>query len=155
MQDDDEATDEEGREAEALARALDGGGEPGAATPTDALAVSALLRHGLGAGDLDPARAQAISARVRKGVVPGRRWGRWWLWIAPPVAALVTAGVLLVPLRRSPLAPGSAPLPSGALLAAQAAAARGGGEGLAALDRQMREYRRAIFQQMTGTAGAQ
>jgi len=55
------ASPEEIREAEALARALDGEADTGA--PADALQAAALLRHGTGA-ELAPDRARAVLDRV-------------------------------------------------------------------------------------------
>src|SRR5688572_33450767 len=96
---DDEPTPEELREAEALARALES--DPsGSAPPPEALEVAALLRHAHGEGQLDPARAQAMAARLRGLVRPPRRR---WLWLAAPLLAGAAAIALLVPLRRREL----------------------------------------------------
>jgi len=94
---DDEPTPEEQREAEALARALDG--DPaGSAPPPEALEVAALLRHAHGDGQLDPARAQAMASKLRTGVPrPRRRWP----WLLVPLAAGVTAVALLIPATRA------------------------------------------------------
>src|SRR5687768_5986945 len=121
MKDDDQATADEIREAEALARAREG--DSSAPAPLDALAVSGLLRHAATDGRLDPARAAAIKATLRRQVVP-RRWR--WPWILPPLAAMVAAGLLLISPPHPP-----APPPPVALLSAQAAAARGDRQALA------------------------
>jgi hypothetical protein len=145
---DDEPTPEEQREAEALARALDG--DPsGSAAPPEALEVAALLRHAHGQGQLDPARAQAMATGLRAGVRPPRRR---WPWLLMPLAAGVTAVALLIPATRPPpLRPlSSLPALPPALLAAQAEAARGGGQAVASLDAQMRAYRRELFDKLRG-----
>jgi hypothetical protein len=143
---DDEPTPEELREAEALARALDGAPSDSAAPP-EALEVAALLRHAKSEGALDPARTQALAAKLRAGVRPPRRR---WLWIAlAPVAAGVTAMVVLAltpipePVTVSRLR--SLPVPAASLLQAQAEAARGQPRALADLDAQMRAYRQTLF----------
>lgn len=157
---DDEPTPEELREAEALARALEGAPSE-AAPPPEALEAAALLRHAHRGGELDPARAQVIAAGLRAQVQqqprPPRR--RRWIWLLPPLAVGAAALVLLLPmtlLRRPDSVPPPAvtgplprltafPAPGAALLAAQAEAARGGGQGLGDLDAQMRAYRQALF----------
>ena len=153
MTDDDEPTPEELREAEALARALEGA-TPESAPPPEALEVAALLRHAKSGGELDPSRAQAIAAGLRASVRPLRR--RRWLWIAAPLA-VGAAGLLLLPVtltRREshsfPVGitgpkPRPLPAPPASLLAAQAQAARGQPRALAELDTQMRTYRQALF----------
>lgn len=146
---DDEPTPEELREAEALARALDG--DPsGSAPPPEALEVAALLRHAHGQG-LDPARAQALAAQLRSQV---RRPRRRWPWLLAPVLAGAAAVALLIPWRRRELPALSAmPAPSPSLLAAQAEAARGGVPALSGLDAQMRAYRRQLFDRLHERGG--
>jgi len=146
MKDDDEPTPEELREAQALARALDGAPSE-SAPPPEALEVAALLRHAQRGGELDPARAQALAATLRAGVRPPRRR---WLWIAlVPVAAGVTAMIVLALAPTSGRVTGSRlrslPAPSASLLHAQAEAARGQSQSLADLDAQMRAYRQTLF----------
>jgi len=140
----DEPTPEELREAEALARALDGAA-PESAPPPEALEVAALLRHAHGDGQLDPARAQELAARLRANVRPPRRR---WLWLLAPLVVGTAALVLLLPAPRPQLPQLTAlPAPSAALLAAQAEAARGRGQ-LSGLDAQMRTYRRQLFERL-------
>jgi hypothetical protein len=127
---DDEPTPEERREAEALARALEG--RPAEGVPADALATAALLRYARSEGRLDPGRAAAVGRRLQP---TARRW--WWLAAVPVAAAAALVLVARAP-QRLPPAPKE-------LLVTQAAAAHGGGAELEALDRQMREYRRALF----------
>jgi hypothetical protein len=144
---DDEPTPEEQREAEALARALEGAPAESAAPP-EALETAALLRHAHGEGRLDPARAQALGAKLRAEVRPPRRR---WIWLLAPLAAGVTAAALLLFLRPAPRglpALASLPAPAPALLAAQGEAARGKGQALASLDQQMRAYRRELFDRL-------
>jgi hypothetical protein len=152
--DDDAPTPEELREAEALARALEG--DPQAAAPADVMPAVGLLRHARARG-LDPARSQALGAKLRAEVAARPRGRRWLLWLLPPLVAAAAAGLLLVPMARSPSPAGIAsrsrtapalPRPSETLLAAQAAAARGDRGALDTLDREMRGYRRALFVSM-------
>jgi hypothetical protein len=142
---DEDPTPEEQREAEALARALDGGaGDP----PADALATAGLLRYARGEG-LDPTRAAALRAKARPR--PRRRW----VWVVAPLAVAAALILFLVPATTmyqvqsvpqpaAPTAP-SWPPPTAALLEAQAAAARGGPGALERLDTGMRSYRQALF----------
>jgi hypothetical protein len=139
---DDAPSPEELREAEALARALEG--EPGVAAPDDVLPVVQLLRHAQRPAELAPERSQALAARLR--AEPGGRARRRW-WLVAPLAAAAAAGALFASLRGTP---GHELRPSGALLAAQAAAARGDRAALERLDREMRDYRQSLFRQMRG-----
>ena len=135
---DDEPTPEELREAEALARALEGAPSP-SAPPPEALETAALLRHG--GGELDPARAQALAAKLRAEVRPPRRRWRWVLApLAVGAAGLLMSGLVLRRERPLPL-----PAPAPALLAAQAQAAQGRPQALAELDVQMRANREALY----------
>jgi hypothetical protein len=143
MTDDDEPTPEERREAEALARALDGAPSD-SVPPPEALETAALLRHAKRGGELDPARALALAAKLRAGVrAPRRRWP----WIALAPLALGAAALLLMPTMLARKAgPGPVlPPPAPSLLAAQAEAARGQLGALADLDARMRAYRQALF----------
>jgi hypothetical protein len=149
MKDDEPSpTPEELREAEALARALDGAPSD-AAPPPEALETAALLRHG--GGELDPARAQALAAKLRAEVRPRPRRRLWPVLVplALGVAVLVILpSALLLRSRQLPpsaVSPAGLPAPTAALLAAQAEAARGHEQALGALDAQMRSYRRALF----------
>ena len=77
-----EPTEEELREAAALAQALDRGSAR-EGLPDDALAIAAMLRFGADGGELDDERADAIldealsSARPRR---PRAEKGVWWRW---------------------------------------------------------------------------
>jgi hypothetical protein len=147
MNPDDGPTPDELREAEALARALEG--DASAAPPPDVSAAAGLLRYARGT-DLPADRAESIRGRLGETVVPAKRRPRWRLWLLPPLAAAATAGVLLSPLLRSSSRSGPPVVPSSALLAAQAAAARGDSQALEALDRHMRAYRQSMLRQMIG-----
>jgi hypothetical protein len=150
MTTDDEPTPEELREAEALARALEGEAGAGAAPP-EALEAAALLRYARSEGALAPGRQAAVGERVRAPVAAALRpRRRWWLWAG--LAPLATAGalsLLLVRAQRPKLAASVAPMllppPSAALLQTQAAAARGDARALGRLDLEMREYRQAVY----------
>jgi hypothetical protein len=139
----EDPTPDELREAEALARALEG--QPGeAAAPPEALEAAAFLRHG--GGELDPNHAAALAARLRAEIQPRRRTWLWWL---APLVAGATAVALCVPARRHELPSlTSLPSPPPALLAAQAQVARGQGRAIDDLDGQMRAYRKEMFRRL-------
>jgi hypothetical protein len=161
---DDEPTAEEQAEAEALARALergdaappaDGAGAR-APAPADAVATAALLRHAArapGAAADRQARLSAAAARVRLPAAARprpRRWRLAWLVPAALVPALAAMFLLTARTRQAPTLGARdvvLPAPDVALLQAQARAARGG-EGLAALDRQMRGYRARFYERL-------
>jgi hypothetical protein len=148
---DDEPTAEELAEAEALARALDPGAAAAASpggrpAPEDALATAALLRHARQAGAAPvPAGARVTAARALE-----RRRPPGWRWVVSvfvlPAAAAATITLFVTFGLRSYRQSGRAALPAPAitLLEAQARAARGKAD-LAALDRQMRAYRTALY----------
>jgi len=162
---DAEPSADERAEAEALARTLEAGAP--AAAPEDALAAAALLRHARRAQEPDePARAGArIAAAEARGMAAvDKRRPRRRRWLLPALLVPATAAAVLVvtvmPARRSYLSPVASapaepvvPKPPATLLEAQAKAARGGGD-LAALDRQMRDYRRAYYAAL-GSGGAE
>ena len=135
MIDEKEPTDEERREAEALARALDG--QEGEAPPADALEAAALLRATRHAA-LSDVRARA----VRERIFPHPRRLKW---LAPAAAVVAVAAtlVILVGARRS--RPTPIPAPSAALLSAQAEAARPHGATGTLLDREMLAYRQGVL----------
>jgi hypothetical protein len=152
MSDDEQLpTAEELAEAEALARALEGGTSPSVTGPEDVLAAAALLRR---ARDSQSSERRASDDRriaggvehalraldARRPVRPRRRWLGPALLL--PAAA---AAILLVAIRRG-TGPGASPVPAPplALIETQARAASGGAD-LALLDRQMRAYREAVY----------
>ena len=153
IDDDLEPTEEELREAAALAQALDRGSAR-EGLPDDAFETAALLRFGTDAGELDEGRADAIldealrSARPRR---PRAAKAPWWRWLVP--AGLVTAaaaaavvGVLVSGEAGPPETAASLPAPSSALLRAQAAAAAG--DDPEALDQAMEAHRAEIFDRL-------
>jgi hypothetical protein len=168
MKDEDEPTAEELREAEALAAAL--AGKPAdRAPPPEALETAALLRYAHGEGRLAPARQAALGERARGAAMaalrPRRRRLWWWLLLAPAAASAAMAVVVVgASSRQAPTAVATAPAPEPPLqlpplpprlVQAQAAAARGGAAALAALDTEMRAYRRALYHQLgAGRGGA-
>jgi hypothetical protein len=161
MKDDDEQpspSDEELREAAALAAALEGqqghGGARGeaAAPPADALETAALLRHTRGPIAVPPAHEPIAAAQVRPALAARgagrRRRARVWIatsLLAPAAAAAWLLFATALPRRAAPPHAPSVPTPPADLLAAQAQATRGGAQAsaaLAALDLKMRAYRR-------------
>jgi hypothetical protein len=159
MTPDDEPTQAELEEAEALARALESGHVPPArdrgrgqeGPPEDALGAAAFLRYAKDGGSLDATRADAILsdalARVRPPVQTsrGRAWG-WRLFGALGFATAAAAAALIV--ARAPLREESAstlPAPPRALLEAQIDAAGGRVASLDALTVETNGYRRAVY----------
>lgn len=126
-----EPSEEEAREAAALAAMLDGRGAPDA-VPKDVVQAAAILRHG--ARPLDALRARALRDRV----APKPRTGVRFL-----VAGAAAAALVLVLWTQSASPPSAIPAPDEAVLAAQADAARG--QDRAALDRAMRAYRKSML----------
>jgi len=126
--------------------------------PEDALAAAALLRHARGAqdpGEAARAGARIVAAEARALAAVDKRRPRARRWLLPALLVPATAAAALIvtvmPASRSYLAPAARapvepviPKPPATLLEAQAKAARGGGD-LSALDRQMRDYRRAYY----------
>jgi ferric-dicitrate binding protein FerR (iron transport regulator) len=101
--DDEAITEEERREAAALAAALDEGTWPDEGPrPDDALEAAALLRHGR-AEPLDPARSQ----RALRRALAAHRRPRWRRVIVAATGALAVAATVLLALRP----PGPTPLP--------------------------------------------
>ena len=140
--DDDEPNDEELREAEALARALERG--HGAGAPDDALQAAALLRYSRDGGALDEARAAILfedaMSRARRPARASRK--AWFLGAlglsAAGVATWLTAVSLSAPRADLP------PPPAG-LLAAQLDAATNHAASLSALRAETASYRTAVY----------
>jgi hypothetical protein len=164
---DEEPTEEELREAAALAAALEGdaparpdgapapAGEAARTPPADALEAAALLRHARAPITVPPAHEPIAAAHVRPALDArgAKRRRRARVWIATSLLAPAAAAAWMLfatTLHRSAAPPvmpiaASAPPPPADLLAAQAEATRGGAQAsaaLAALDLKMRAYRR-------------
>ena len=133
MTDEKEPTPEEQREAEALARALEG---QEANAPADVLEAAALLRASRSA-ELSDVRARAIRQRI----LPVRHW-HWMAPLGALGAALATLIVMFVARRQVPT---PLPAPSPALLSAQAESARPKGADAQLLDREMVAYRARVL----------
>ncbi len=148
-----EPTEEELREAAALAHALDRGSAKDG-LPDDALQMAAMLRYGADGGDLDEERSDAILEEALRTARPRRpraEKGAWWRWLVP--AGLVTAaaaaaliGVLATRTGEAPATAAALPEPPSALLQAQAAAAAG--DDPEALDRAMEAHRAAVLERL-------
>lgn len=158
----DDADEREQAEAEALARALEGGAER-AAPPADALEAAALLRYSGREGELAPDRADAVLERLLPQVGRTRRRRvRVIVWGAGGVLAAAAAAALVLWLPRAPadqravVQPAATaeehavaarlPVPPAALLAAQAGAAQAKDEqARARFETEMRAYRQALL----------
>jgi len=132
MTDEKAPTPEEQREAEALARALDG---EEVEAPQEALEAAALLRASRSA-ELTDVRARAVRDRIAPRV-------RHWHWMAPLGVLAATAATVIVMIAHRRQLPARIPMPSAALLAAQAEAARP--KGGTQLDREMVAYRQQVL----------
>ena len=138
----DEPSEDELREAEALARALEGR-SAGVDLPEDALGAAAFLRYAKDGGALDPARAEAILGEALRGAKPSRRASKIrWFGIFS-LAALGAAGAVLLVGRPAP-PPTALPAPPRALVESEAVAASSAGD-LGALDHAMDDYRTQVF----------
>jgi hypothetical protein len=139
---DDEPTEEELREAEALARALERG--QGQGVPGDALQAAAFLRFAKDEGALDGARAadllQDAMARARRPVRASRK--AWFLGALGLSAAGVATWLTAVNLPE----PGAKlPPPPASLLSAQLDAATNRAANLNALRTETEGYRTAVY----------
>ncbi len=149
-----EPTEEELREAAALAQALDRGSAR-EGLPDDAFEIAAMLRFGADGGELGEDRSDAILEEALRTARPRRpraEKGAWWRWLVP--AGLVTAaaaaaliGVLATQAPETPTTAAVLPDPSSALLQAQAAAAAG--DDPAALDRAMEAHRAQVLERLS------
>jgi hypothetical protein len=141
-------SDKEKREAEALARALEGDGSP-EEIPTDALEAASLLRASREDAGLDPARQQKILDKILPERKPRRiPWLRWLVPVAGVAGVLFL--VMMVPIYSK--APQQAaivfPAPPRSLLMAQAKAAQG--KDLKGLQKNMQKYRGQMYASLAG-----
>lgn len=150
MTPDDEPTQAELEEAEALARAL-GRGHSNDGPPEDALGTAAFLRYTKDGGSLEGTRADAIladalaRARPPRPTPSARTWG-WRLFGALGFAGAAAAAALIV--ARAPVGEDAAsalPAPPRALLEAQIDAAGGRVASLDALTVATSGYRSAVY----------
>ena len=141
---DKDPTELEKREAEALARALEGDGSP-EGIPQDALEAAGLLRASREDAGLDPARQREILDRILPEKKEPRRipWLRWLV----PVAGVAGVLFLVMTVPMYSKAPQEAavmlPAPPRSLLMLQAKVARG--EDLKKLQKKMQKYRGRMY----------
>ena len=141
-------SDKENREAEALARALEGDGSP-EGIPTDALEAAGLLRASREDAGLDPARQQKILDKILPEKKPRRiPWLRWLV----PVAGVTGVLFLVMVMPMYSKAPQQAavifPAPPRSLLMVQAKAAQG--KELRKLQKEMQKYRGHMYASLAG-----
>ncbi|HVU03103.1 MAG TPA: hypothetical protein VHE30_15185 [Polyangiaceae bacterium] len=147
---DDEPTEEELREAEALARALERGHAP-PGTPEDALGAAAFLRFTKDGGSLSAEDSERIlEDALRNARLPVRTPWRFRLFGVLGLAG-AAAAVLLIVARQAPS--GELPVPPRALLEAQVDVASGKVASLDALGAETAAYRRAVFASLEGRYG--
>ena len=147
---DQDPTEKELREAEALARALEGDGSP-AEIPTDALEAASLLRASREDAGLDPARQREIQDKILPAKEEPRRFP-WLRWLVP-VAGVAGVLFLVMTVPMYSKAPQQAavmfPAPPRSLLMIQARAATRV-EDLKALEKKMRAYRSRMYASLSG-----
>ena len=147
---DQDPTELEKREAETLARALEGDGSP-REIPQDALEAASLLRASREDAGLDPARQRKILDKILPAKEEPRRFP-WLRWLVP-VAGVAGVLFLVMTVPMYSKAPQEAavmfPAPPRSLLMIQArAAARV--EDLRALEKKMRAYRGRMYASLSG-----
>ncbi len=146
----DDPTEEELRDAEALARALDRGHAP--APPEDALGAAALLRYARSGAALAEARHDAILSQAlqnaRRKERPVRR-----LFLLSALGLSLAATFALVVSQTTRSEPSLLPAPPSSLLSAQAEAARPGTESLATLGAEMKPYRSGVYEKLAEKYG--
>lgn len=144
---DKEPTEQEKREAEALARALEGDGSPDG-IPTDALQAAGLLRASREDAGLDPARQQKILDKIlpeKKRSIP---WLRWLVPVAGVAGVLFLVMMMPIYSKAPQLSAMVFPAPTRDLLMVQARAARG--KDLKELEKEMRKYRGEMYASLAG-----
>lgn len=161
----DEPTEEELREAEALVQALERGSSRNA-LPEDALETAALLRYSRDCGALPEERRRAVLDELlanaepaeSTGRTPSAPWSRWLRWLVPAAGLGAAAGAALLMMvtasEQEPM-PSAAqeatepafelPPPPPELLTAQAAAAGGTAREAEVLSARMHGYRREVY----------
>jgi hypothetical protein len=142
-------SDKEKREAEALARALEGDGSP-EGIPDDALQAAGLLRASREDAGLDPARQQEILEKILPEKKPRRiPWLRWLVPVAGVAGVLFL--VMMVPIYSKAPQQAAAPFPAPprSLLMVQARAATRH-EDIKALEKKMRAYRGRMYASLSG-----
>lgn len=154
MQDDD-STPEERAEAEALAHALSRGRDD-AALPEDALETAALLRYARDGGALEERDAERILADVLREARPAKkpRTGLFrYRWPLLSVAAAAAVAVVFIrSAADSGIEAARLPSPPPTLIQTQLAAA-GENAALAALEREMQDYRVSVYAALGGAYG--
>jgi hypothetical protein len=162
----EQASEDELREAAALADALEGrpATQAPAAPPDDALEAAALLHQARAPIAVPPALEPRVMAQVAAALevrrARGRRRARVWIATSLIAPAAAAAWLLLatVPSRHARMSALPPPAPTADLLAAQAEAIRGGGQAgaaLARLDSEMRAYRRAYHERLRRDLGGE
>ena len=157
---DQDPTELEKSEAEALARALEGdpqhdeGGKHRRGSseeiPTDALEAASLLRASREDAGLDPARQREILDKILPAREEPRRFP-WLRWLVP-VAGVAGVLFLVMTVPMYSKAPQGAalmfPAPPRTLLMIQARAAQG--KDLKELEKKMRAYRSRMYASLSG-----
>jgi len=140
-------SDKENREAEALARALEGDGSP-EGIPADALETAGLLRASREDAGLDPARQQQILDKIlpeKKKRIP---WLRWLVPVAGVAGVLFLVMMMPIYSKAPQQSAVVLPAPPRSLLMAQAQAAQR--RDLKGLEKKMRKYRGEMYASLTG-----
>jgi hypothetical protein len=146
IHDEEAPTEEELREAEALATALERG-RGTAETPGDALGAAALLRYNKDGGALEQGQGQAILEDALSLARPRGREvrSRHWLLGLLGLAAAGAASLAILQRAQAPGALAVLPKPSRTLLQAQIEAAGGGAASLGPLSAETANFRVAMY----------
>lgn len=166
---DDSVDEDERREADALARALERGSAD-EDLPEEALQTAALLRYSADGGALDVERAEAIlgdvldasakaAAKKQSAQSEARApwwqagWQAGWRWVLGLSSVAAIAILLLFLLRPGTVDPTVLPAPSPGLLSAQLARVSAP-EADQDFDREMGTYRADVYAALTERYGA-
>jgi len=145
---DSEPTKQEAREAEALAKALDGDGSD-LELAGDALETAALLRASRDSGELSAERENAVLDKILASAKsPKQKEQAVWLrWLIPAggLAAAAVVGIIFASGIFSPLGPANLPKPDTTLLKAQSEAAQGEPASILELRKGMQQYRGSMY----------
>lgn len=150
MSDDLDPTEDELREAAALAQALEHGSGK-ADMPEDALEVAALLRYSVDGGTLGADRESAVRGEVLRSRPRSAPLERpWWMRWLPITAIAATAGAAALALLLKEPEGAMLPKPPAGLLRAQLEAEQ---QGVESVEAEMAPYRVSMYESLHARYG--